>query len=157
MQYIGLCKWLIIGKFCQHGRCLLNIRKRNTSELFLNIIQNMFIWFEWNINVWKIKYAKRSNIILQKSCSYFLKYRKLSCVQTCWLNFARRNLKAALECLAWLEKLVVISGFTGPAKRGGFGTSWRKLMGPDSSQHAIHALWYCGPRCKKHTSLLGRK
>ena len=136
---------------------MFNIRKRNTSELFLNIIQNMFIWFEWNINVWKITYAKYQTLFYQKAVYIFWNIESCSvCKHVGWI-FARRTLKVVLECLAWLEKLVVISGFTGPAKRGGFCTSWRKLMWPDASQHAIHALWYCGPRCKKHTSLLGRK
>ena len=51
------------------------------------------------------------------------------------VEFARRNLKVALECLAWLENWLFISGFTGQAKRGEFGTPGRKLIGPDSSQH----------------------
>ena len=119
---------------------MINYRQiLSTWKMFVKHSEKKHIWivFEYNSKyvylIWmehqclKNKICKRSNIILPKSCLYFLKYRKLSCVQTCWLNFARRNLKAALECLPDRENWFWNFRFTGRGKRGEFGTAWEKV------------------------------
>ena len=95
--------------------------------MFWNIIQNMFLWFEWNINVWKIKYAKRSNIILQKKAVHIFWNIEICpvCKHVGWI--CKEKSESCTGMFGVSGKLVVYFRFYWPGQERWIWHAWEKV------------------------------